>query len=80
MSIRNKGDAIDVGQPFEMFGVGEVGVSDDDCVDIEMGKISDAFVHCAIESASWLPQDIGAETSCPFGNCGVVTDDPNVKW
>jgi hypothetical protein len=55
MSIRNKGDAIDVGQPFEMFSVGEVSVSDDHSVDVEMGKISDALVHRAVEPASGLP-------------------------
>ena len=79
MSIWDKRDAVGVGQPFEMFGVRKICVSDDHGVDVKMGEIGNAFVDCAIETAPGLPKHIGAKTRCPFSDCGVIAPDPDVE-
>ncbi|CAB4610037.1 unannotated protein [freshwater metagenome] len=79
MSVGNEGDAIGIGQPFEVLCMWEVGMGHDDGVEIKVSKIGDTFVDCSIESAAGLPQNVCAETSCPFSNCGVVAHDPDLK-
>ena len=72
--IGNQRDAVVPSGPREVSRHGEVGMGDDDAVDIECGERDDPIFDCSVQSASRSPEHVGAGAARPCRDLVVVAD------
>ncbi len=74
-AVGHEGDAVVTGRPGEVDRERQVGVRDDDAIDVERGERGHAVVHRTVQPSTRAPHDFRAGGSRPVGNFVVIADD-----